>query len=98
MAKYYDVKITLVSQLKNCPAGHKVGDEFIVSNKTPAGMCMGAFCSLMPYIQVLKFGGAFFWVKEEGVGTMCCPDPNVVNTFRLQRLPASEPVHDSYDD
>ncbi len=96
MAKYYDVKITLVSQLKKCPAGHKVGDEFYVGNNTPAGICLGAFCSLIPYIQTLKFGGSFFWEKEEGVGTMCCPDPEVVNTFRLERITASEPVDDGH--
>jgi uncharacterized repeat protein (TIGR04076 family) len=96
MAKHYGVKVTLVSQMKKRPAGHKVGDEFIVGNKTPAGMCMGAFCSLVPYIQVLKFGRSFFWEKQEGTGTMCCPDPKVVNTFRLERIAVSEPVNDGH--
>ena len=33
MAKRYDIKITLMSQLKECPAGHKVGDEFVVGDQ-----------------------------------------------------------------
>ncbi len=86
MAKYHDIKITLVSQLKKCPAGHRVGDEFLVGNKTPAGLCMGAFSSLLPYISTLRFGGSFFWEKNDGEGTFCCPDPEVVNVFHLERV------------
>lgn len=98
MAKFYDIKITLVSQLKNCPAGHKVGDVFYVRRGTPEGMCMGAFGSLFQFISALRFGGSFFWEKEEGVGTFCCPDPEVVNTFRLERIESSEPIDDGHDD
>lgn len=86
MAKRYDVRITLVSQLKNCPAGHKVGDEFMVGQKTPGGICMGAFNTLLPYIITLRFGGSFPWVKKKGEGTFCCPDGEVMNVFRLARL------------
>ena len=86
MSKRYDVKITLISQLKKCPNGHKVGDKFIVGRKTPGGMCMGAFSSLHPYITTLRFGGSFPWEKVEGQGTFCCPDPEVLNIFRLERL------------
>ena len=59
MAKRYDVKITLKSQLRKCPAGHCVGDEFLVGRHTPAGMCLGAFNSLLPFITTLRFGGSF---------------------------------------
>jgi len=86
MAKYYDVKITLVSQLKKCPAGHQVGDEFLIGHMTPAGLCMGAFSSLLPYITTLRFGGSFFWEKNDDEGTFCCPDPEVVNVFHLERV------------
>ena len=96
MARYYDVKITLVSQLKKCPAGHKVGDVFYVRGRTPEGMCMGAFGSLFPFISGLRFGGSFPWEKEEGAGTFCCPDPEVVNTFRLERIESSEPIDDAH--
>ena len=91
MAKRYDIKITLISQLKECPAGHKVGDEFVVGRYTPGGMCMGAFNSLLPYITTLRFGGSFPWEKDPDVATFCCPDPEVVNVFRLERiLPAGK--------
>jgi uncharacterized repeat protein (TIGR04076 family) len=93
MAKRYDVKITLISQLKECPAGHRIGDEFIVGRKTPGGLCMGAFASLLPYITTLRFGGSFPWEENPDEGTFCCPDPKVVNVFRLCRL-RSTPAKD----
>jgi uncharacterized repeat protein (TIGR04076 family) len=49
---------------------------------------MGAFASLLPYITTLRFGGSFPWEKDPDSGTFCCPDPEVVNTFRLERIAA----------
>jgi uncharacterized repeat protein (TIGR04076 family) len=95
MARRYDIKVTLKSQLKKCPAGHKVGDEFVIGRYTPGGMCMGAFASLLPYITTLRFGGSFPWEKNPDAGTFCCPDPKVVNTFRIERLPPAEESGDS---
>ena len=92
MAKRYDIKITLISQLRKCPNGHKVGDEFVVGKYTPGGLCMGAFASLLPYITTLRFGGSFPWEKSPDGGTFCCPDPKVVNVFRLERIaPVQDP-------
>ena len=95
MAKRYDVRITLISQLKKCPAGHRVGDQFLVGRYTPGGLCMGAFGSLFPFITTLRFGGAFPWEKTEGKGAFCCPDPEVANVFRLERVTESTPDQDS---
>jgi uncharacterized repeat protein (TIGR04076 family) len=78
-----------VSQLTKCPNGHRVGDQWLVSRKTPPGMCLGAFNALMPFITALRFGGNFPWEKE-GEGTFCCPDPKVVNVFRLERTGDTE--------
>ena len=89
MAKRYDVRITLESQRKRCPAGHKVGDAFVVGRYTPGGICMGAFASLLPYITTLRFGGSFPWEANPDAGTFCCPDPEVVNVFRLERISSS---------
>jgi uncharacterized repeat protein (TIGR04076 family) len=90
MAKRYDVRITLISQLGACPNGHKVGDEFLIGRKTPEGLCMGAFASLLPYVTTLRFGGSFPWEKKEDEATFCCPDPKVCNVFRLERLRREE--------
>jgi len=90
MAQRYDVKITLLSQLKKCPNGHKVGNEWRVGRRSPGGICMGAFGSLLPFITTLRYGGNFPWEKNEGEGVFCCPDPKVVNVFRLERVPPEE--------
>jgi uncharacterized repeat protein (TIGR04076 family) len=86
MAKRYDVRVTLISQSGRCLNGHKVGDEFLVGRTTPGGLCMGAFASLLPYITTLRFGGSFPWEKNADEGTFCCPDPEVCNVFRLERM------------
>jgi uncharacterized repeat protein (TIGR04076 family) len=79
------IRITLKSQLKGCPNGHAVGDEWIVDGKTPEGMCLSAFHSISPFLMTLRFGGSFPW-EPEGEATVCCPDPQVVNVFRLERV------------
>jgi uncharacterized repeat protein (TIGR04076 family) len=86
MAPRQDVRITLVSQLRSCPNGHRVGDEWLVERKTPAGMCLSAFHSILPFLMALRFGGDFPWDRP-GEITVCCPDAEVVNRFRLERVP-----------
>ncbi|MDY6844664.1 MAG: TIGR04076 family protein [Thermodesulfobacteriota bacterium] len=63
---------------------HKIGQEFIVEHTTPAGMCIGAWNAVAPYVTTLRCGGDFPWEKEKGVATIHCPDPKGI-TLRLQR-------------
>lgn len=87
MARRHDVRITLVSQLARCPNGHRPGDAWLVERKTPGGMCLSAFHSLSPFLMALRFGADFPWA-DRGEVTVSCPDPEVVNVFRLERLEA----------
>lgn len=91
MASRAKVRIRLVSQRKACPNGHVVGDEWIVGRKTPAGMCLSAFHSISPFLMTLRFGGSFPW-EPVGEATVCCPDSQVVNAFRLERVTDGEDV------
>jgi len=84
--KTHDVEITLVSQKRKCHRGHRVGDRWLVQGTTPGGICLGAFSSLLPYVTALRYGGSFHWEEAAGEGTFCCPDPEVVSTFRLKRV------------
>jgi uncharacterized repeat protein (TIGR04076 family) len=86
MGTAYDVEIEIVEQRGHCPNGHRVGERFIAGRTTPAGICMGAFASLLPYITALKFGGSFPWEAREGEGTFCCPDHKNVTVYRLRRI------------
>lgn len=73
------------SQNGTCEVGHKVGDEFIIGQKTPFGICSWAFYTLFPFAEVLQFGGYFPWEKEPDKTTVACPDPENPVVFELRR-------------
>ena len=68
---------------------HKVGDTFTVEHTTPAGMCMGAWNAIAPYVTTLRCGGNFPWEKQKGVATIHCPDPKGI-TLELRRVEADD--------
>ncbi len=41
---------------------HQIGDTFTVESTTPAGMCLGAWDAVSPYLSALLYGGNFPWV------------------------------------
>lgn len=51
----------VISQKGTCEAGHRVGDELIIGQTTPANMCPWAFYTVFPSAKVLEFGGSFPW-------------------------------------
>ena len=75
----------VVSQKGTCEAQHKVGDEFIIGEKTPPNFCSWAFCSIFPFAQVLQFGGSFPWEEDRNKTTVACPDPDNPVVFELRR-------------
>jgi uncharacterized repeat protein (TIGR04076 family) len=64
---------------------HKIGQEFIVGETTPAGMCTGAWDVIFPYFLTLLCGGSFSWEKEKGTANIHCPDPKGI-TLELKRI------------
>ncbi len=80
-----DVIARIISQQGTCSAGHKEGDEFIISQSTPAGMCSWAYYTLFPFATVLQFGGSFPWEKDPDKTTVVCPDPESPVVFELRR-------------
>jgi len=57
MVETYDVSAKVISVEGTCEQGHEVGDEWIIKDdKTPGGICGGAFCSIFPEARVLSFG------------------------------------------
>ena len=87
MAQSYKVSIKVVSQKGSCEAGHKVGDQWIVGDKTPEGLCAFAFNALMPAITPLMYGAAYPWEKDPDKTTVACPDGQNPVLFELRRLP-----------
>jgi uncharacterized repeat protein (TIGR04076 family) len=80
-----DIKARIISQKGCCEAGHREGDEFIIGQKTPDGMCAWAHYTLFPFAQALAFGGNFPWEKEQGTAIVACPDPDNPVVFKLEK-------------
>ncbi len=80
-----DVIAKVISQKGTCSAGHRVGDEFIIGQKTPHGLCSWAFYTLFPFAEVLQFGGSFPWEDKPDKTTVACPDPANPVVFELRR-------------
>ena len=80
-----DIIIVVVSQKGTCAAGHRVGDQFIIGQKTPAGLCSWAFSTLFPFAEVLEFGGSFPWEKDPNKATVACPDAENPVVFEVRR-------------
>jgi uncharacterized repeat protein (TIGR04076 family) len=76
----------VISQKGTCAAGHKVGDEFVIGEKTAPGLCSWAFYTLFPFAEVLQFGGSFPWEEDADKTTVACPDPGNPVVFELKRL------------
>ena len=80
------VRVKVISQKGHCAAGHKVGDEWLVGEKTPEGMCIFAFASLFPFMTPLIYGGAFPWEKDPDKATAACPDGQNPVIFEISRV------------
>jgi uncharacterized repeat protein (TIGR04076 family) len=80
-----DVIARVISQKGTCAVGHKVGDEFVIGEKTPPNLCSWAFCTLFSFADVLQFGGSFPWEKDPNKITVACPDPANPVVFELRR-------------
>ncbi len=82
-----NVMAKVISQKGTCEAGHTVGDEFIIGQKTPPGICSWAFYALFPFAEILQFGGSFHWEKDPNKAIIACPDPANPVVFELRRGP-----------
>ena len=85
MAESYKVSVKVISQQGTCEAGHKVGDQWLVGDKAPEGLCIFALSSLLPFITPLMYGGSFPWEKDPDMTTVACPDANNPVVFEIRR-------------
>ena len=86
MAETYDVIARVISQQGSCVAGHKVGDEFLIGDITPQGMCTWAFYTVFPFVSALQYNGSFPWEPDSGKAIVACPDPTNPVVFELRRV------------
>lgn len=80
----------VISQKGVCVCGHNVGDEFILGDTTPAGLCSWAFNAIFPFANVLQFGGSFPWEKERNKALIACPDPENPVVFEVRSEPQEQ--------
>jgi uncharacterized repeat protein (TIGR04076 family) len=86
MAGRYKVKAKVISQEGTCAIGHEVGDEFLIGETTPQGICLGAFESLFSSVRTLMFGGTFPWSEDPDTAIVACPDAANPLVFELRRI------------
>ena len=86
MADRYQVRIKVISQKGRCSTGHKTGDEWLTSGKTPEGICLNAFGMLLPNVRTLMYGGEFPWEADKDTTTVCCPDAINPVVFEIRRI------------
>ena len=87
MTEMYDVLVRIISQKGECALEHKLGQEWVVSDKTPEGICLSAFNAMLPNIKVLMFGGVFPWAKDPDTSRAACSDAANPVVFELRRIP-----------
>lgn len=75
------VKLTVLSCKGKCSQGHKPGDSWLMENKTAGGICFSAFCSLLPWIQALRFDAQMPWDVE-----VACPDPENQVVIKVEKV------------
>jgi len=85
MSEMKDVIATVISQKGTCSAGHRAGDEFVIGQHTPQGMCSWAFYTLFPFATPLQVGGSFPWEEDEDKAIVACPDSANPVVFELRR-------------
>jgi uncharacterized repeat protein (TIGR04076 family) len=86
LADSYDVKVKVISQKGTCGAKHKVGDEWVITSKTPEGICLSTFNALYPNIRLMMFGGTLPREKDKDVTTAACPDAENPVVFEIRRV------------
>lgn len=84
-----EIKITLADRLGSCGChhGHKVGDCFDFDTER-GKLCPMALHVAFPYIDILRYGGKVPCSKSGDI-RFCCPDPDVINVFRLEVVDSS---------
>ncbi|MCP3685386.1 MAG: TIGR04076 family protein [bacterium] len=77
------VEVTIINKhgKNNCPRGHRIGNTFIMNEKTPEGLCCTAFTTMWPYVKVLLAA-----LEKKYECSITCPDSDVLLEYRLKLI------------
>lgn len=80
------IRITLVEKKGDCAChrGHRVGDTFDFDRER-GKLCPMAMHVAFPFVDILRYGGSIPPAKN-GEIRFCCPDSDVINVFRIEKM------------
>ncbi|MHA1974619.1 MAG: TIGR04076 family protein [Candidatus Hodarchaeales archaeon] len=84
-----DIKLKVIKQEGVCAAGHKVGDEILISyenNEIKGKICLHALYSILPKVYAMAYGAEFPWLNDPNISTHACPDGFNPVVFEVERI------------
>lgn len=83
----YDIIVRVKSQTGTCVAGHKVGDEIYISDKSIKGdICLSALTSFLPKVYAMYYDCQYPWLENKSIATHPCPDQDNLVVFEIERV------------
>ena len=85
----FDIVLKVIKQEGHCAAGHKVGDEVIISfekNEIKGKVCLHALYSVLPKVFAMAYGAEFPWLEDRDVSTHACPDAWNPLVYEVKRI------------
>jgi len=73
------------SVLKNCSAGHDVGDFFEINTHKTDGICGWCYHDLFPMLMTLCMDGKIPWRENQDEWAYECPDRYNLVTFKIRK-------------
>ena len=84
-----DIRLKVIKQEGTCAAGHKVGDEILISykdNKIEGMLCLHSLNSILPKVFALAYGAEFPWLEDPDLSTHACPDAWNPVVYEIRRI------------
>ena len=80
------IRLTLIDRkgTHGCHRGHRVGDRFDFDTQR-GELCPMAMHAAFPYVDILRYGGSIPG-QPEGTAVFCCPDADVINVFKIEKI------------
>jgi len=85
----HDIILKVIKQEGTCAAGHKVGDEILISfdkNEIKGKLCLHALYSILPKVYAMAYDAKFPWLEDDDVSTHACPDAWNPLVYEVKRI------------
>ena len=80
------IRLTLIDRkgTHGCHRGHRVGNSFDFDTQR-GELCPMAMHVAFSYVDILRYGGSIPG-QPEGTAVFCCPDADVINVFKIEKI------------